>query len=109
MKYVGVSLGLVPGMTQFQHWKQGNSHTQCNSQGSTDMSSLMNLHPILWSNIYKRVHQRMCLRLMALNTRQRVDWLLGTEPLNDAYKWEALQVVIVRGLETMMRCRGRLF
>jgi len=28
MQYVSVSLVLVPGMTQFQHWMQGNSHTQ---------------------------------------------------------------------------------
>ena len=63
----------------------------------------------MWSDIYTLLHDRMCLTLMALLTRQQVDWLLGTEPTLQAFKWPILQKVIVRGLETMMRERGRLF
>ena len=61
-----------------------------------------------WNDLFAMMHIHMRQRLSQLSITQRVDWLLGTEPICNSYKWPLLQKTILKGLADLWKFRAKI-
>ena len=59
----------------------------------------------MWREVYDMLHGGMKWRVRCMNSVQRVDWLLGSEWRLGAWKWDALQRAVIKGLGRMFAAR----
>ena len=61
----------------------------------------------MWKEVYSMLHGGMKYRVMGMDSVDRVDWILGSEWRLGAWKWDALQKTVIKGLGKMFAARRR--